>query len=207
MKKRKKVLTMSLALLITCSELGSVHKVSAATDSNYIGSKAATYAGNWYNGYNTTEYYKADLDCTNFVSQCLEKGGKKRSTKLPSYTDINYWRPHSATWESANYFKKYWVTQVKSAGKSISGMTKSEKSQYALDVISKITVGDVVQYGVGSDAMRHSQIVYKSRTISYGGKVWDMAQHTSPSKTINLHDYIRDTGYTYVRYYDMDQLK
>ena len=36
------------------------------------------YAEKWYNGYNTKQYYKAGKDCTNFVSQCMVAGGKKK---------------------------------------------------------------------------------------------------------------------------------
>ena len=72
------------------------------------------YAEKWYNGYNTKQYYKAGKDCTNFVSQCMVAGGKKKSSSLPKYYSEKHWRPHSATWENATYFRKYWKDRAES---------------------------------------------------------------------------------------------
>ena len=33
-------------------------------------------------GYNTSKYYKANFDCTNFASQCLEAGEKNELAKV-----------------------------------------------------------------------------------------------------------------------------
>lgn len=104
---RKKILLI-LCLCMSVSGLATSLKVDAGNDSNYSRIDAANYAEKWALSYNTNKYYDAGLDCTNFVSQCLVAGGKKKSSTLPSYDNIDYWRPHSATWENANYFKKYW---------------------------------------------------------------------------------------------------
>lgn len=204
MKKIIIKLNLAMVIVISMCVFNSVN-VSAATDSNYSRENAASYADKWALSYNTKKYYQADLDCTNFVSQCLEAGGKKKSSKLPSYTDTNYWRPHSATWESANYFKKYWKNKVNSTGKNITNLSKTQKNSFATKMYDALYRGDVVQYGYGSDDMRHSQICYAYGKSSSGYSTLIMAQHTSNLKNLALHDYLQQTGYTYVRYYKMKE--
>lgn len=206
MFKKKSLYVVLLGLMLNMCVI-SGGRVKAATDSNYSRADAANYAAKWALSYNTKKYYKASLDCTNFVSQCLAAGGKKVSTKLPSYTDTNYWKPHSATWENANYFKKYWTQKVVSKGKSISGLSKSQKNAYASSIYDNIYMGDVVQYGTGTDSMKHSQICYAYGRSSSGYATLLMAQHTGNQKGISLHDYLQTTGYTYVRYYKMKEKK
>lgn len=94
----------------------------------YNGSVASSYATKWAKSYNTSKYYKASLDCTNFVSQCLETGGKIRSSSLPSYESTSHWRPHSATWENATYFKKYWKPRAQAIwGRNIESFTQAQR--------------------------------------------------------------------------------
>ena len=193
------VVMLLFASMFACN----VIEASAATDTNYSGYAAAKYAEKWAESYNTDKYYKASQDCTNFVSQCLAAGGKKISSSLPSYEDTNYWRPHSATWENANYFKKYWKNRVESTGKRIASLTKSEKNSFATQIYNSLYRGDVVQYGNSSDDIGHSQICYSYGNSSSGFATLIMAQHTSNKKDIALHDYIQQTGYAYVRYYKM----
>ena len=201
MRNKKNIHMLSLLLIALI--VFNYTTASAATDTNYSIDNAANYAEKWALGYNTSQYYKADYDCTNYVSQCLAAGGKKISSTLPSYTNTNYWRPHSATWENANYFKKYWKNNVESIGKDISSFSSDKKYSYATTIYNAIYRGDVVQYGYDSDDMKHSQICYAYGKSSTGYSTLIMAQHTINKKDIALHDYIQQTGYTYIRYYNM----
>ena len=121
--------------------------------------------------------------------------------------NIDYWRPHSATWENANYFKKYWIKKVVSAGKNISSLNRTGKDSFSSKLYSELFRGDVVQYGYGSDDMCHSQICHEYGTSSTGYNTLLMAQHTDNRKNIALHDYIQSTYYTYIRYYKMKETK
>ena len=197
MKLKQKLLISALILAMVANN--TVY--AGSKDSNYNRGRAAEYAKNWATKINTKQYYNAGFDCTNFVSQCLKEGGKKSSTKLPSYTNENYWRPHSATWENANYFKRYWKKKVVSKGKNISKLTDSQKANFSSQIYNELYRGDVVQYGYSADDMRHSQICY-----SYGIGTLIMAQHSDFRKDIKLNDYIKATFYTYVRYYKMADL-
>ncbi len=200
--------TVKLFWVVNCLMLVSLHTVGAATiDKNYSKSSAAYYAKMWAKGYNTAGYYKSNLDCTNFASQCIEQGGKRRSSKLPSYEDVRYWRPHSATWENATYFKKYWSKRVVCAGKEISSLNDKQKNAYASLIYKMIEPGDVVQYGYSSDEIKHSQVSYDKGKSSKGFDTLLMAQHTSNMLGIMLHDYISTTNYSYVVYYNMGKKK
>ena len=165
------------------------------------------YAEKWYNGYNTKQYYKAGKDCTNFVSQCMVAGGKKKSSSLPKYYSEKHWRPHSATWENATYFKKYWSKRVVCAGKEISSLNDKQKNAYASLIYKMIEPGDVVQYGYSSNEIKHSQVSYDKGKSSKGFDTLLMAQHTSNMLGIMLHDYISTTNYSYVVYYNMGKKK
>ena len=185
--------------------LVSLHTVGAATiDKNYSKSSAAYYAKMWAKGYNTAGYYKSNLDCTNFASQCIEQGGKRRSSKLPSYEDVRYWRPHSATWENATYFRKYWKDRAESnfsvkldASKYSHDALIQEKKKISSRIMRNLKVGDVIQYGSSSSDVRHSQIIvgliYDPVTDSY---TYRLAQHSSPSNKCVLTDYLSTLGGT-----------
>ncbi|MGL4344992.1 MAG: amidase domain-containing protein [Cellulosilyticaceae bacterium] len=161
---------------------------------------ASDYALEWWDGYNTTEYYKAPLDCTNFVSQCLEAGGMQRSSSLPNYDSPNHWRPHSGTWENASLFREYWKNQA--TYYDYDRITSSNADSLNSYIYSKLAVGDVVQYGYSSSDIKHSQIVHHHGNVG-GTNTLRLAQHSSPQKNIALLDYLKSTAYTYVHYYKM----
>lgn len=118
------------------------------------------------------------------------------------------WRPHSATWENANYFRKYWRAKVANTGKNIKNLSKKEKLAYADKMYNKLYNGDVIQWGYSKTDTSHSQIVwgydYDSKTSSDTLK---LAQHTYNTRDLIIHDYITTTNYTYVRYYQMIKKK
>ena len=170
----------------------------------YSGNDAMKYAEKWYNGYNTKQYYKAGKDCTNFVSQCMVAGGKKKSSSLPKYYSEKHWRPHSATWENATYFRKYWKDRAESnfsvkldASKYSHDVLIQEKKKISSRIMRNLKVGDVIQYGSSSSDVRHSQIIvgliYDPVTDSY---TYRLAQHSSPSNKCVLTDYLSTLGGT-----------
>lgn len=120
---------------------------------------------------------------------------------------MRYWRPHSATWENATYFKKYWSKRVVCAGKEISSLNDKQKNAYASLIYKMIEPGDVVQYGYSSNEIKRSQVSYDKGKSSKGFDTLLMAQHTSNMLGIMLHDYISTTNYSYVVYYNMGKKK
>lgn len=195
LKKKLKIGIMLFSLLIAG---GTVTTAKA-----YNRDDAQQYAERWAESYNTNKYYIANLDCTNFVSQCLEAGGKRRSSSLPSYEDTSRRRPHSATWENADYFRRYWKNHASHVyGRNLSGLTYSNKMDVADNIKRTIQKGDVIQYGTGATNMCHSQIAHGYSTFN-GRATLLMAQHTSGQKGIYMHQYILSTTYSYVKYYDM----
>lgn len=163
----------------------------------YSGSAAVKYAERWWDSYNTGEYYKVDgADCTNFVSQCLVAGGKKPSSSLPSYTNTNYWRPHSATWENATYWRKYWKSRTTTHGRNLNSYTPKTVNS---DLYLYMYTGDVIQWGFSSSDIGHSQLVQGYKSRSDGMLTLYMIQHTSGRQKIDLYDYITSyAGFSYV---------
>lgn len=94
-----------------------------------------------------------------------------------------------------------------SAGKNISSLNRNGKDNFSSKLYSELFRGDVVQYGYGSDDMRHSQICHAYGTSSTGYSTLLMAQHTDNRKNIALHDYVQSTYYSYIRYYKMKEMK
>ncbi len=163
-------------------------------DAAYNGRAAIKYAERWYGGYNLDKYYNAGLDCTNFVSQCLVAGGKTPSSTLPSYTSTSHWRPHSATWENATYWRKYWKDKTSRCGREFGNNKLSTNN----DLYFHLNYGDVIQWGYSKTDIRHSQLVQRFKLRDDGIYTCYMIQHTSGLKDIDLYDYFNTTSYTYV---------
>ncbi len=185
---KKFVKGMAIALLSAIILLRTNNAYAA-----YNGIAAVKYAETWWNGYNTSQYYKADKDCTNFVSQCLVAGGQKPSAKLPSYYDTGYWRPHSATWENATYWRKYWKDKTTRCGRTIG----TNKLAINNDLYSMLGLGDVIQWGYSSSDIHHSQLVEGFIIRSDGIRTCYMIQHTDSKRFIDLYDYLNATYFTY----------
>jgi hypothetical protein len=69
--------------------------------------KAVQYAERWWNDYNP-EYKKFDVDCTNFISQCLHQGG----APMRGYPNKGqgWWQQNNSwsySWAVANSLRKY----------------------------------------------------------------------------------------------------
>ena len=82
-------------------------------------SKCVAYAKEYWKDYNPS-YPDWDVDCANFVSQCLYAGEKKMKHEYPKIDDSRNWFSYgskkdpskvSSTWRGANMFKWHWVSR------------------------------------------------------------------------------------------------
>ena len=110
--------------------------------------KAVQYAERWWNSYNPS-YKKFEVDCTNFISQCLHVGGApmrgypKRGTGW--WLQNNNW---SYSWAVANSLKLY-------LGNSKLGLQAKEVSSP-----DQLVLGDVICYDFEGDGrFNHNTIV------------------------------------------------
>lgn len=198
------ILLISSILILTFTSIaysGDYTSSDPNKNSFYNRSLAFDYANDWYDDYNTDEYYNAGVDCTNFVSQVLAEGGMP-TTSITKYEDINGWRPHSGTWENAHYFRQYWGN-VNNVGNnkaySYKIFTKtSALADFNSNFYLPLYAGDVIQYGDTNGTTGHSQVIYDYD--SYGNM--RIAQHTS-NGIYDLEDYITSTSYYYVFRYQI----
>lgn len=182
------------------------HVTGRSAYAAYDGIKAAEYAINnvkpEIKGYYNPNYYRADLDCTNFVSQCLEAGGKKRTGTGTGYSDLSVWCPHRTTWENANNFKKYW----KNKGITVKSHKITDITSLNEEIYYKFWSGDIMQYSYSDDVSRHSQIVIGQQ--AYNGKAsLRMAQHSNDKKDISLLRYLQETRYKKIKTFKFNSWK
>ncbi|MEQ6378564.1 amidase domain-containing protein [Bacillaceae bacterium S4-13-56] len=110
--------------------------------------KAVQYAERWWNDYNP-KYKKFDVDCTNFVSQCLHEGGapmwgQPDRTKGWWMSD-NSW---SYSWSVANALRWY-----------LSGSTKGFQAE-EVSSAEELRPGDIICYDFEGDGKwNHNTIV------------------------------------------------
>lgn len=159
---------------------------SSVSASSYSGYAARNYAYDWYNDRNNADYgYYADYyncadcwnDCTNFVSQALQAGGKTEM-KDPVYTTDRFnwyysdFKP-SHSWGGAHNFYSHWKNWASLASSS-----------------SDLSVGDAVNADFGGDGhIDHTALV----TYISGGNRY-VTQHTADKKNAPLSNWF-DNGY------------
>ena len=198
------VLIISSILIFTFTSIaysGDYTSSDPNKNSFFNRGNAYYYAWEWWDDYNTQQYYNAGVDCTNFVSQVLVAGGMP-TCSIAYYADINGWQPHSGTWENAHYFRQYWGN-VNNVGNN---------KAYSYKIFTKTTAladfynnfylplypGDMIQYGDTNGTTQHSQVIFNYD--SYGNI--SVAQHTS-NNIYDLEDYINATSYYYVFRYQI----
>ncbi|MDO4384019.1 MAG: amidase domain-containing protein [Eubacteriales bacterium] len=147
----------------------NLYKVSVASAANkYSDSNAVKYAKKWAKKRNP-RYKSYSSDCTNFVSQCVNAGGKKMNTpkSIPEgvKSSTNYWYSlRYQEWHANNYiyrwrettsfirvsdFFTYWEKKgIKKA--NYSSKTKLQNG---------VAVGDVVQLKNGNGKWFHTIII------------------------------------------------
>lgn len=110
--------------------------------------KAVQYAEKWWNSYNPA-YQKFEVDCTNYISQCVHAGG----APMRGYPNRNvgWWMQNknwSFSWSVANAFPRYLET-------STTGL-RAKKVNSATD----LKLGDVICYDFEGDGrFNHTTIV------------------------------------------------
>ncbi len=110
--------------------------------------KAVQYAERWWNSYNPA-YKKFDVDCTNFISQCLHEGGAPMNG-YPNRSKGWWLRDHnwSYSWAVANALRLY--------------LSNSRVGLRAREVSSpeQLSLGDVICYDFQGDGrFDHNTIV------------------------------------------------
>lgn len=110
--------------------------------------KAVQYAERWWNSYNPA-YKKFEVDCTNFISQCLHVGGSPMrgypNRGAGWWLQSNNW---SYSWAVANSLKQYLAN-------SKSGLRAREVSSS-----DQLLLGDVICYDFEGDGrFNHNTIV------------------------------------------------
>lgn len=133
----------------------------------YSGSNAASYARKYATNYNKN-YDKFSSDCTNFVSQCIEAGGKSHSVPASGVTKKKggniketgsywYYRGNSSTYAASTS----WMRCSNGKGTFLSYWKNHSKySTYSNDSMARknCKVGDVIQICDKDYKIRHSVI-------------------------------------------------
>ncbi|WP_312097132.1 amidase domain-containing protein [Niallia sp.] len=110
--------------------------------------KAVQYAEKWWNSYNP-KYHQFEVDCTNYISQCLHEGG----APMRGYPNRNkgWWMQNnnwSYSWSVANAFPRYLET-------STTGLRAKQVTS-----AMELKLGDVICYDFEGDGKyNHTTIV------------------------------------------------
>ncbi|WP_163537286.1 amidase domain-containing protein [Gracilibacillus sp. YIM 98692] len=167
----------------------------------YDGIAAAAYAREWGDGRNP-EYNSHFKDCTNFVSQAAEAGGKPQHYSSPSTgitSTTNYWYSikyqewrtnyyvdawkESSSFIGVNDFYKYWVYTK--------GLNANNYS-YRYQVSSYAEVGDIIQLkDTSSGDWYHSIIVTKKvdGKLYYSGHTSNRVDHDFDTISSTENDF------------------
>lgn len=168
--------------------------------SNYSPNKGILYAKIFSKSYNPL-FYKADGDCSNFVSQCIwaAYGGYDFSDSKASYENIRKkyrmvpgsWHGNEGggtiNWESVENLYSY-LCQEKSIGPN--GIGLNNKKTFESLSPSSINLGDILQFG--SINKRYSHSVFVTYIDGNGSKYSDIyiSQHTADLYNRNLLELI-----------------
>ena len=142
--------------------------------------KVVQYAERWWNDYNPS-FKKFDVDCTNFVSQCLHAGGAPMRG-YPNRTSGWWMRNNnwSFSWSVANALRWY--------------LPRAKDGLRAIEVNSpeELLLGDVICYDFeGDDRINHNTIV----TGKDANGMPLVNAHTANSR-MRYWDYEDSTAYT-----------
>lgn len=156
--------------------------------------------GKW----DTPGYLKLEANCTNFVSQCLGKGGL--SAKLGDRASDSSWfyaqvmvnYAASYTWGAADHFVLHWGHDPSGNGqqrayKTTFYYTLQEAYQNWTHILEIVQPGDVLQTYNAEQGVHHSMIITGVR-VSTDHRAVDIefAQHTGSAPIKSLHEYLSD---------------
>jgi hypothetical protein len=168
------------------------------TNYNYSPSAAAAYA-QAYAESKAPNFYKATLDCTNFISQCVWAGYGGTPT-LANITNkvrmTSAWYAGtgggSTDWENVKSFFTYMMSSKILGPQGVTDFSNyNAKHHYTEISPASINIGDVIQYYDGDYC--HSSIVSLK-----GSSNWNQIKvcyHTSDKKNIALSDMFSWTPY------------
>ncbi len=204
------------SLSIVYANVDRTISYGSSSNSSYNRAKAGDYAVNYANYedsdiYDTPEYYStanaynsvSGYDCTNFASQCLEKGGmsyidgSRTSTTAWYYDELLLKYYASYTWGSATYFCKHWGKTPSGEGnqRAYKTVTYGDPGDVLYDwdcIVKNVQKGDIIQFSYDGETIYHTaivQAVYKStKEILY-------AQHTANKSDINLQERLVEMLY------------
>ncbi|MCI5914146.1 MAG: amidase domain-containing protein [Christensenella sp.] len=170
------------------------------TSHNYDPTDPVEYAHNYCRTNNPSPWATLDLDCTNFTSIAL-------NTDIPMDTSGNKWywntrTDRSASWASAEYFRRYIYNNNNS--------TSSNSGIYGKhDTYANCGLGDIIQYASNTDDIwntdgrpvsTHSSIVTKV-TTSGGRKLYVSMHSYGTDDSDYRYDYLVDSmPYSYKHY-------
>ncbi len=142
--------------------------------------KAVKYAERWWNSYNSA-YKKFEVDCTNFISQCLHAGGapmRGQSNRSKGWwMSGNNW---SYSWSVANSLRWYLPSsKVGLRGTEVRGA-------------EELKLGDVICYDFEGDGRYNHNTIVTAKD-AYGFPLVNAHTHNSRMRYWNYED---STAYT-----------
>lgn len=144
----------------------------ASRSTPYRREEAVLYADRWWDGFNP-EFAAFEVDCTNYISQCLFAGG----------APINYTGKRESGWWYKGYIggREAWSYSwsVSNALERYLAQSQTGLHAEALERPEQLQLGDVILYDWdGNGAYQHSTIV----TAFDAGGMPLVNAHTTPSK-------------------------
>lgn len=156
-------------------ELDNVARSGYSTFSDYMRAISAQNArlyvtpnsnswvtGSGYSYSYPSGYSQKTLDCTNFVSFCLNYDGSTYNNNIPQDNTGSYkWTPSQSAWYNVDRMYSYLVAAKSSTEKGISAsVSYSGTGLPSHSQISNITVGDIVQFSnLGDGDWTHTAII------------------------------------------------
>ncbi|RKD21005.1 hypothetical protein BEP19_15090 [Ammoniphilus oxalaticus] len=188
-EKDKEPAIETLALPNTEEQL--LNEEEPRTQGRYNRAKAKRYAELWWDRYNPA-YPKFDVDCTNFVSQCLHAGGL--SLDVSGQRGQGWWFQGSSNWSyswSVAHSLMLYLTNSKTKHGS-----RAEVKQSA----EELMIGDVICYDWDGDGRyQHNTIVVakdpngmplvNAHTINSRRRYWEYR---------DSHAWTENTKYTFI---------
>lgn len=209
--KRKRILaTLAAVFLIftltTNVFAGSYTNSNSSINNNYIRDSAKNYADTYYLNPNSAYYNYGDLDCTNFVSQCLSAGSLTQGYDLwnggyPLYTAWQSWYYISKnlpggvsyTWTGAHNFRYHWAN-VNNEGVNRAYKYQTYQNAQAVlnnwgSVYSMLWRGDVIQLVRSVDGITHHSMVVTNYGFNSGNGQYDVKYNQHSYAAIDMSFY------------------
>lgn len=175
---------------------------------SYNGSAAASYAKSYATVYNENypNFYITGGDCTNFVSQCVQAGGKSftgstsSSGRVPStsnwycITTVDEWHGnnhyrewgYTTSWVNVGDFRAFWTSHGATYGYSSSNS----------GTISNVKTGSVVQLIHADTGEAYHSIIISEKS----GSTAKYCGHSTNRNNVDFSTYVDDTNNNFYYY-------